>query len=424
MSKKSIGWSSRTAWALVVGGTWLGVSGLTGMPFSGASQFGAARAQAFENGASENAAPDNEASTKTNSDGGSIRQAPRALKPGDRGVGRQAGDGAWVDLDGKRGRVSELTGKPGQLTVFAWTSTSCPLSKKYLPVLSRLEQQFAPRGVKFVLVNPVASDSVDSMREARKSHAFQAIYLKDAEGAVSKALGATTTTDVIVLDAARTVVYHGAVDDQYGLGYSMEQARHAYLSEALSELLAGKTPRIAATDAPGCALEWAESESSAAKNDAAASSVTYHNRISRIVNQYCVECHRAGGLAPFSLTSRADLLSHQGMIKQVVERRVMPPWFAAPTASGEATRWSNDRSLADADKRDLLAWFAAGAPEGDQADAPLQKVFPKDWVIGEPDVVLQLPREVSVKAEGTMPYQNLIVPTNFGEDRWVVAAEV
>ncbi|MGB8169217.1 MAG: histidine kinase, partial [Chthoniobacteraceae bacterium] len=73
---------------------------------------------------------------------------------------------------------------------------------------------------------------------------------------------------------------------------------------------------------------------------------------------------------------------------------------------------------------DLLAWLDAGKPLGDPKDAPLARSFPKDWQIGAPDVVLQIPQPIAVKAEGTMPYQIATVETNFAEDRWVRAFEV
>jgi hypothetical protein len=46
-------------------------------------------------------------------------------------------------------------------------------------------------------------------------------------------LGATSTTDVVVLDRSHTVVYHGAIDDQYGFGYSINATRFTYLRDAL-----------------------------------------------------------------------------------------------------------------------------------------------------------------------------------------------
>ena len=43
-------------------------------------------------------------------------------------------------------------------------------------------------------------------------------------------LQAQTTTDVIVVDAHRTVVYHGAIDDQYGFGYARAEPKQHFLT--------------------------------------------------------------------------------------------------------------------------------------------------------------------------------------------------
>jgi hypothetical protein len=69
-----------------------------------------------------------------------------------------------------------------------------------------------------------------------------------------QALQAKSTTEVFVLDPQRTIVYRGAIDDQYGFGYSLEQPRHRYLASALNQLLQGQQPTDAATTAPGCAI--------------------------------------------------------------------------------------------------------------------------------------------------------------------------
>ena len=160
-----------------------------------------------------------------------------------------------------------------------------------------------------------------------------------------------------------------------------------------------------------------------------ATELTYHNRISRIVQQHCIECHREGGVAPFALDTYEDLVAHAGMVEQVVERGIMPPWFAAQAKpdgeTGEVyTPWANDRSLAEAEKQELLAWIAGGKPEGDRRDAPQPRQFVEDWLIGEPDAVFQFSEPVPVKVTGVMPYQYVTVETNPPEDQWVQAIEV
>src|SRR5262245_15673413 len=348
-----------------------------------------------------------DAAKKTEPKPETVKNAPKVLRGAEAGVGRLVADVAFTDLAGKAGKLSDF--RASKLTVIAFTSTTCPVSKKYAPSLARLEKEYGAKGVAFLFVNPTATDTV-------KEHGFAGRYVHDKDGKLTAALGATSTAEVFVLDAARTVVYRGAMDDQYGLGYSLDAPRAKYLAAALDEALAGKVPTIAATTAPGCALE-----PDAAKAPAVA--LTYHARIERIVQANCVECHREGGGAPFALEKYDQVVAHKAMIKSVVDDATMPPWFAAHGKS-ERSLFSNDRSLTAADKKDLLAWLAGDLKKGDAADAPLPRKFESGWMIGKPDAEFQIPKAIAIKAEGTMAYQNVQVDTNYDEDKWVKALEV
>ena len=348
-----------------------------------------------------------------------VRQGPQPVRPGDHGIGRLAPDASFTDLTGKSHKLSEPAQK--RIVVLAMTSTSCPLSKKYLPTLLEMVKS-SGEDVTWVLVDPVATDKLDDMKAAAGQFEGRAIYVHDRDGRLAQSVGALTTTDVIVLDPARTVGYHGAVDDQYGFGYSIDAPRYRYLADALTAFKVGKQPLVSATVAPGCTLEKPSS-------DAAKADITYHNRISRIVQQHCTECHRDGGVAPFALDTYNDVVAHAGMIKQVVERGVMPPWFATESKSVSEsgavhTPWANDRSLAAVEKQDLLAWISGGKPEGDRRDAPQPKKFDEGWLIGKPDAIYQFAEPVPIKATGTMPYQNIVVETDLNEDKWVQSIEV
>ncbi|HJZ89699.1 MAG TPA: hypothetical protein VKE40_02430, partial [Gemmataceae bacterium] len=147
------------------------------------------------------------------------------------------------------------------------------------------------------------------------------------------------------------------------------------------------------------------------------------NQVSRLVQAHCVECHHKNGIAPFSLETFKDVAAHAGQIKKVVANGTMPPWFAAPPAKGPSP-WVNDRSLAKAEKDDLLAWLNGDRAEGDKADAPRPRTFDPDWKIGKPDAIVKPSKPVNVKAEGIMDYQNVFVETDFAEDKWVQALEV
>jgi len=342
------------------------------------------------------------------------RQKAKILRAAEHGIGRHVDNLGFSDIAGTEISLKQDSDK--RLTVVAMTSTSCPLSRKYLPTLAELVQAWSDKGVQFIAVNCVPTDLMKDMQAAAAVLGPKAVYVHDADETLAGHLGALTTTDVFVLDQARTVVYHGAIDDQYGIGYALDQPRIHFLANALQSLLAGTSPAIAATVAPGCTLEH--------EAVAAEIAITYHNRISRIVQQNCIECHRSGGVGPFALDTFADVVGHAPMIRQVVDQKTMPPWFAAKPDGQHASVWANDRSLTDADRIDLLQWLSSDRVEGDVADAPLPRVFAEEWTIGMPDLIVQIPQPIAIKAAGTMPYQFVTTETTLTEDKWIQAYEI
>ena len=355
----------------------------------------------------------------------SIRKGPQIVRPSVLGVGRLVPDLEFTDIHGKSGRLSQLADK--KAIVLAMTGTGCPLCKKYSPTLAAIEKRYAEKSVAFIFLNPNESETLETLKTEVRDKGFRGHYIRDDEEQISKTLDVKTTTEVFVLDKARTLVYRGAVDDQYGFGYAMDAPRKNYLVDALTAVLSGTKPQIAATSSPGCEMFYQSDV------EVKVSTVTYHNRISRIVQNNCLECHRDGGVAPMGLSTYQEVADYAGMIGSVVDRGVMPPWFAAPMQNdreSEPTKesahsiWANDRSLSAADKADLLSWVKAGAPEGDESDAPLPISFPKGWLIGQPDAVFQFPKPIPVKATGVLPYKNIVIETNLDEDKWVNAIEI
>lgn len=343
-----------------------------------------------------------------------LRQGPKRLAPGDHGVGGMVPDMALTDINGKGFRLSDFADRPA--LVIAFTNTTCPLCKKYAPSLAGLEKQFADQKIPFLFVNP-SNDKLPKIQETVQAQGFIGPYVRDDQTRLALALGATHTTDVFVLDARRTIIYRGAVDDQYGFEYALEAPRTEYLKLAIQSVIDHRPLLVAATQAPGCPIELPEATPAAA-------SITYHNRVSRIMQSRCLECHREGGPAPFTLDSYDDVAGQGAAIRQAVERGVMPPWFAAKPEQGEPSHWSNDKSLSSQEKSDLLAWIGAGKPAGNPADAPLPREFPAGWRIGTPDHLVQLPDPMPIKATGVMPYQDVIVETGLTEDKWVRALEI
>jgi thiol-disulfide isomerase/thioredoxin len=340
----------------------------------------------------------------------SVKEAPKPLDPRECRIGELIEDVAFTDLAGAPGRFSDWRGRT---LVVALTNVGCPVGKRYAPRLVEMADEFCKRGVDFVFVDPTESDTPDALRAAAKERGVKSRVVLDVDHALVRALGARTTTDVFVLDGARTLQFRGPVDDQYGLGYAREKPGRDHLREALEAVLAGKPPRAAALTAPGCLLALGPP---APRKDAP----TWNGRVARIVQRNCQECHRDGENAPFPLTTAADLKANAETVKLVVRKGAMPPWFG----DDKCGPFSNDSSLAPRDKADLLAWLGAGCPEGDPKDAPLPVTWESGWKIGRPDLVVEAAREVAVQAQGTMRYQHVVAYPQVDEDKWVEAIEV
>src|SRR4029077_7446095 len=57
-------------------------------------------------------------------------------------------------------------------------------------------------------------------------------------------------------------------------------------------------------------------------------------------------------------------------------------------------------------------------------ELPPAAKFTEGWNIGKPDLIIAMPEEYNVPAEGVIPYKYFAAPTNFKEDRYVQFAEI
>src|SRR6266542_3325604 len=147
---------------------------------------------------------------------------------------------------------------------------------------------------------------------------------------------------------------------------------------------------------------------------------TYTKDVAPILFRNCTGCHRPGEIAPMSLLTYDDVRPRAKNIRDKVADGVMPPWHA-DKAHGT---FANDRSLSDAEKATLIRWANNGAPKGDPKDMPPAPGYTDGWSLGQPDVVLEMPIDYKVPADGFVEYEYFEIPTNFTEDKWVQSVEV
>ena len=152
---------------------------------------------------------------------------------------------------------------------------------------------------------------------------------------------------------------------------------------------------------------------------AAADAPTFYKDVLPVLQANCQTCHRPGEVAPMSLLTYEQARPWAKAIKTAVVSKKMPPWFADPTYG----HFSNERRLSAPQIELLSAWADAGAPAGNEKDAPPPVEFTSGWNI-KPDVVFEMPKPFELPARGTINYKYVVVDTNTKEDMWVVAAEM
>jgi hypothetical protein len=155
---------------------------------------------------------------------------------------------------------------------------------------------------------------------------------------------------------------------------------------------------------------------------AADAPATFNKDVLPILQKNCQSCHRPGQIAPMSLLTYDEARPWARSIRTKVESRQMPPWFADP----QHGQFANDRSLSTRDIDTIAKWVAAGAPQGDAADAPPPVAWAADgWQI-KPDVVVKGP-EFRVPAHtpnDVVEWVTFVVPSGFTKDTWITSLEI
>ncbi|MEM6993646.1 MAG: monooxygenase [Myxococcota bacterium] len=92
--------------------------------------------------------------------------------------------------------------------------------------------------------------------------------------------------------------------------------------------------------------------------------LTYHRDIRPVLERHCVSCHSDGQIAPYALTSYAEVEPLREAIAAAVSSRQMPPWNPRPGCA----EYVGDPSLTDEAMAAVTAWAEGDALEGDAAD--------------------------------------------------------
>jgi len=182
-------------------------------------------------------------------------------------IGSAAPDFSLPGVDGKTHSLSDYGATPVLAVIFA--CNHCPISQMYEQRIQQLYDEYTPRGVAVVVIQPNdpkalrideldssdISDTLDEMRirVAWKHLSYPYLYDGDTQS-VTRAYGPQATPHVFVFDATRHLRYEGRFDNSYRI----EQVKTQDARNAIDALLAHKDPPVTHTGSFGCSTKWTE----------------------------------------------------------------------------------------------------------------------------------------------------------------------
>ena len=187
---------------------------------------------------------------------GWLRPHPQGPQPGE---GRIENFSLVNALNNKTVSLADYAAERAVVVVF--TSNYCPYARLYEDRMIALAEEYAGRGVQFLLINSNTSldnidDSVEEMARHAKEKGYRFPYLADKEHRVAGMLGATKTPEAFVLqnNGGGTFVlkYRGAIDDNPQVA---QEVTVNYLRDAIAATLNRRNLSVAEKRPTGCMIK-------------------------------------------------------------------------------------------------------------------------------------------------------------------------
>jgi len=315
-------------------------------------------------------------------------------------------------LDGQDVAFADLLGSDGQAVCYTFLHPTCPLAQRYGPVLAELAAEFDEQGIRFVGVI-CEFDEPEEITGYRDEYAIHFPFVTDRDFRLAEAFDATTTPEVVLVDASGCTRYQGRIDDRYKVrGEKSPGVPEPDLKNAIVDLLAGREVKLPVTEAVGCPLDRPEVPTTPPRAD---HKVTYAEDVLPFLHDQCQRCHSPGQAGPFTLTSYDDAVDWMEQAIEEIEAQRMPP----AQVESDFVLLGNKPPTAE-QLAMLREWVKTDMPAGDPAKTPKLPPLPDYGAfqedLGPPDIVLEQQSPTQLGAHGEDLYRNVIFPLNNKED--------
>lgn len=178
-------------------------------------------------------------------------------------VGSPAPNFTATDSYGQTHTLSEYRGK---YVVLEWHNRDCPYTHKHYVSgnMEALQKEWTAKDVVWFTVISSAPGKQGYVTDAEENeylqqmHADPTAVLMDPEGKLGRLYDAKTTPEMYVIDPEGKLIYEGAIDNRPTTDVSDIKGADNYLSDALTEAMAGKPVEHPYTRSYGCSVKYAD----------------------------------------------------------------------------------------------------------------------------------------------------------------------
>ena len=177
-------------------------------------------------------------------------------------VGQAAPNFTLTGADDKPHSLSDYTGK---YVVLEWTNPNCPFVHKFYDsgTMQALQKEWTGKGVIWLRINSSAAGMADYQDPTtlgayeKANHVAATESLVDADGQVGHEYGARTTPHMFVIDPKGTLIYAGGIDNHPSPDPESIEGATNYVSQALTESMAGQAVSTPTARPYGCSVKYA-----------------------------------------------------------------------------------------------------------------------------------------------------------------------
>jgi peroxiredoxin len=178
-------------------------------------------------------------------------------------VGDLAPNFTGTDSNGKSQTLSAYQGK---YVVLEWSNRDCPYTRKHYSSgnMQSLQKMWTAKGIVWLTILSSAPGqegyvtASEENAQIAKVHAAPTAAILDPKGTIGHDYEAKTTPHMFVIDPSGKVIYAGAIDDHPTTDSADIRISKNYVSETLTEAMAGGAVATSSTRPYGCAVKYGE----------------------------------------------------------------------------------------------------------------------------------------------------------------------